>query len=115
MSETFPGLPEPPPPPPPRIASAVILWRDGAAGRELFWVKRGGALRFAGGFYAFAGGRLDEEDFRISVPGLSGERAALVTCAARELFEETGVLLASGASLPPEARRSARRALLDGA
>src|SRR5512138_594619 len=115
MSETFPGLPDPPPPPPPRIASAVILWRERAAGREIFWVKRGGALRFAGGFYAFAGGRLDEEDFRVPVPGLAGEAAALVACAARELFEETGVLLASGPPLPAEVRSSSRRALLDGA
>ncbi len=115
MSESFPGLPEPPPPPPPRVASAVILWRDGRRGRELFWVRRAGALRFAGGFYAFAGGRLDEEDRRVPVPGLRGEEAALVACAARELFEETGVLLADGAPLPADARRASRRALLDGA
>lgn len=114
MSETFPGLPDPPPPPPPRVASAVILWREGAGGREIFWVKRGGALRFAGGFYAFAGGRLDEDDFQVPAPGLEGEAAALAACASRELFEETGVLLATGARLSAEARRAARRALLDG-
>ena len=114
MSETFPGLPEPQPPPPPHVASAVILWREGPRGRELFWVKRGGAVRFAGGFYAFAGGRLDEEDRRVPVPNVEGERAALVACAARELFEETGVLVAAGALPSAEERRAARRALLDG-
>jgi glyoxylase-like metal-dependent hydrolase (beta-lactamase superfamily II)/8-oxo-dGTP pyrophosphatase MutT (NUDIX family) len=115
MSETFPGLPAPPPPPEPRVASAIILWRDGASGRELFWVKRGGALRFAGGFYAFPGGRLDDEDWRVPAPGLAGEGAALAACAVRELFEETGVLLAKGPPLSKDARRAARRALLEGA
>jgi ribonuclease/clavin/mitogillin len=115
MSEYFPGLPEPPPPPEPRVAAAVILWRDGPAGRELYWVQRAGALRFAGGFYAFAGGRLDEADQRVAVPGLEGESAALAACAAREIFEETGILLTAGAAPPAEARRAARRALLDGA
>jgi ribonuclease/clavin/mitogillin len=113
MSESFPGLPEPPPPPEPRVASAVIFWRDGPAGREIFWVKRGGALRFAGGFYAFPGGRLDERDAAVPVPGVSGEAAALRACAAREIFEETGVLLAVGERRPSHAERAAaRRALL---
>jgi glyoxylase-like metal-dependent hydrolase (beta-lactamase superfamily II)/8-oxo-dGTP pyrophosphatase MutT (NUDIX family) len=115
MSEYFPGQPEPPPPPEPRLAAAVILWRDGAGGRELYWVRRDGALRFAGGFYAFAGGRLDEEDRSVPVPGLEGERAALAACAAREIFEETGILLTKGRAPPKELRRAARRALLDGA
>ena len=50
-----------PAPSSPRTASAVILWREGPRGREIYWVKRG-ALRFAGGFHAFPGGRLDGED-----------------------------------------------------
>jgi endoribonuclease LACTB2 len=114
MSELFPGLPPPPPPPEARVAAAVILWRDGQRGRELFWVKRG-ALRFAGGFYAFPGGRLDEADARVPVPGREGDAAALVACAAREIFEETGVLFARGPALSRDERDAARRALLDGA
>ena len=110
MSEAFPGLPEPPPPSAPRTASAVILWREGPRGRELFWVKRGSALRFAGGFYAFPGGRLDEQDRAVTVPGFSGEAAALRACAVREIFEETGVLLAvdgrRGTSPRPTGARS---------
>jgi endoribonuclease LACTB2 len=113
LSELFPGLPEPPPPSDPRVASAVILWRDGPGGREIFWVKRG-ALRFAGGFYAFPGGRLDPADARVPVPGRTGEEAALAACAAREIFEETGVLLARGKRPSREERAAARRALLDG-
>src|SRR6266508_1683150 len=115
MSESFPGLPDPPPPPEPRVAAAVIFWREGPGGREIFWVKRGGALRFAGGFYAFPGGRLDEGDASVPVPGFSGDAAALRACAAREIFEETGVLLARADRPPsPAERAAARRALLAG-
>jgi len=114
MSEGVPGL-SPPPPPRPRPAAAVILWRDGPEGREVFWVRRGEGLRFAGGFHAFPGGRVDEADRGVPVPGLEGEEAAHVAAACRELFEEAGVLLARGAErLPAAARDEARRALLDG-
>lgn len=113
MSEAFPGLPPPPPPSRARAAAAVILWRDGPDGREVFWVRRGEGLRFAGGFYAFPGGRLDEADRDVPVPGLSGDEAAHVATACRELFEEAGVLLARGAErLSPAERDEARRALL---
>ncbi len=84
MSELIAGLPDPPPPVEPKVATAVILWRDGPRGREAYWVRRG-ALRFAGGFYAFPGGRLDPQDARVPVPGLAGEEAAQVACAARVL------------------------------
>ena len=115
MSEAIAGIPPAPPPARPRDAAAVILWREGPEGREVFWVRRGEGLRFAGGFYAFPGGRLDDEDRRVPVPGLAGEEAALVAAASRELFEEAGVLLARGAErLDPAARDEGRRALLDG-
>jgi glyoxylase-like metal-dependent hydrolase (beta-lactamase superfamily II)/8-oxo-dGTP pyrophosphatase MutT (NUDIX family) len=93
----------------------VILWRESPGGREVFWVRRGEGLRFAGGFYAFPGGQLDERDSLVPVPGRSGEEAALLAAACRELFEETGVLLAPGAErLGQEALDDARRALLEG-
>jgi glyoxylase-like metal-dependent hydrolase (beta-lactamase superfamily II)/8-oxo-dGTP pyrophosphatase MutT (NUDIX family) len=115
MSELFPGLPPAPPPSTPRDAAAVILWRPGARGVEVFWVLRGAKVGFAGGFRAFPGGRLDAADALAPVPGLGGEAAALAACAAREVFEETGVLLARGAAALGWATRvSARRALLDG-
>ncbi len=114
MSEAIPGLPVPPPPRT-RPAAAVILWRDGPEGREVFWVRRGEGLRFAGGFHAFPGGRVDDDDQRVPVPGLSGDEAAHVAAACRELFEEAGVLLAHGAErLQPSQRDEARHALLDG-
>jgi glyoxylase-like metal-dependent hydrolase (beta-lactamase superfamily II)/8-oxo-dGTP pyrophosphatase MutT (NUDIX family) len=97
------------------VATAVVLHRDGPEGREVLLVRRGTERRFAGGFHAFPGGRLDPEDARVPVEGAAGEDAALVVCATRELFEETGVLLATGAAhLGTEERRSGRAALLDG-
>jgi glyoxylase-like metal-dependent hydrolase (beta-lactamase superfamily II)/8-oxo-dGTP pyrophosphatase MutT (NUDIX family) len=115
VSVAFPGI-EPPPPAPPVDASAVVLYRDGPDGREVFLVRRGVDRRFAGGFHAFPGGRLDPEDAQIPVAGASGEAAALVACAVRELFEETGILRARGAeSLTVAEREGARGALLEGA
>ncbi|MGC3999953.1 MAG: MBL fold metallo-hydrolase [Anaeromyxobacter sp.] len=115
MSASFPGLPPPPPPSEPVVAAAVVLHRDGPEGREVVLVRRGKDLRFAGGWHAFPGGRLDPPDAAVPVWGLSGQAAALAACAVREVFEETGVLLARGAErVGPEARREARRALLDG-
>jgi glyoxylase-like metal-dependent hydrolase (beta-lactamase superfamily II)/8-oxo-dGTP pyrophosphatase MutT (NUDIX family) len=97
------------------VATAVILHRDGPRGREAFLVRRDGVRRFAGGWHAFAGGRLDPEDAQVPVAGAAGEAAALVACAVRELFEETGVLLARGRErLGRAAREAARRALLEG-
>jgi endoribonuclease LACTB2 len=116
MSVAFPGLPPAPPPSEPVRATAVILHRDGPAGREVFLVRRGRDLRFAGGWHAFPGGRLDPEDRDVPVAGATGDEAALLACAFRELFEETGVLLARGASALSRADRdAARRALLEGA
>ena len=102
------------PPAEPVVATAVVLWRDGPAGREVLLVRRGEARRFAGGFHAFPGGRLDPQDGSTPVPGLDAEAARLLACAARELFEETGVLLARGRErLPAAARDEARTALLE--
>jgi glyoxylase-like metal-dependent hydrolase (beta-lactamase superfamily II)/8-oxo-dGTP pyrophosphatase MutT (NUDIX family) len=116
VSHAYPGLPPAPPPARPIVATAVILHRDGPEGREVLLVRRGVERRFAGGFHAFPGGKLDPEDAAIPVAGASGEEAALVACAVRELFEETGILLARGAErFPPAERAQDRRALLDGA
>jgi glyoxylase-like metal-dependent hydrolase (beta-lactamase superfamily II)/8-oxo-dGTP pyrophosphatase MutT (NUDIX family) len=116
VSHAYPGIPPAPPPPEPIVATAVVLFRDGPDGREVLLVRRGAERRFAGGFHAFAGGRLDPDDADVPVAGAEGEAAALVACATRELFEETGVLLARGAERVPAAERvRARTALLDGA
>ena len=94
----------------------MILHRDGPDGREVLLVRRGKDLRFAGGWHAFPGGRLDPADRELAVPGLAPDDAALLVCAVRELFEEAGVLIARGAErIPADERATARRALLAGA
>ncbi|WP_257448746.1 MBL fold metallo-hydrolase [Archangium lipolyticum] len=114
MSEAFPGMPPPPPVAATRPASVVVLYRGGPGGVEVFWVKREKALAFAGGFYAFPGGKVDKADAEVPVRGASGQEAALRVAAARELLEETGVLVAEGAErLAPDEVRELRRALLE--
>src|SRR2546428_8521345 len=94
-------------------AASVVLVRDGGA---VLWVRRGDQLRFAGGFYAFPGGRVDVADAALPLAHaerLPAAEAACIAAAARELFEETGVLVAPGAArVPAAARRAAREALL---
>ncbi len=77
-------------------------------------MKREKTLAFAGGFYAFPGGKVDAADEAVPVVGLTGTDAARVVAAARELFEETGVLIAQGASeLSQVELDAARTALLE--
>ena len=115
MSEALPGMPPPPPPAKPRLAAVVVPYRRVGAGVEVFWVKREKALRFGGGFYAFPGGKVDAADEAVPVRGASGEEATMRVAAARELFEETGLLMAEGAeALSPERLKELRRALLAG-
>ncbi|WNG29893.1 MBL fold metallo-hydrolase [Cystobacter fuscus] len=115
MSETIAGAPPPPPVAVPRLASVVVPYRRTPTGVELFWVKREKALAFAGGFYAFPGGKVDKADAAVPVRGASGQEAALRAAAARELLEETGVLVAEGSErLSPEEVTALRRALLAG-
>ncbi|MBM7783496.1 8-oxo-dGTP pyrophosphatase MutT (NUDIX family) [Tenggerimyces flavus] len=73
-----------------RRASTVLLLRDGPDGLEVYVIRRHTTMAFAAGMYAFPGGSLDKRD---EAAGVSPWESA----AARELFEETGVLLA-GAS-----------------
>src|SRR4051794_25177907 len=116
MSEAFPGQPPPPPPAKPRDAAIILLFRRlRGGGVEVFWLRRETSLSFAGGFYAFPGGGVDKTDPLIPVEGASGMDATLRVAAARELLEETGVLVARGAEdLPPERVIALRRELLDG-
>ncbi len=114
MSEALAGVPPPPPGKPPRAASSVVLFRKAEKGAEVFWLKREKTLAFAGGFYAFPGGKVDAADAAIAVEGAQGDEAARIVAAARELFEETGVLVARGAERLSQAELDAdRKALLD--
>ena len=135
--------------PPARSSAAVVPWRrtapesgpvggrgSGSRGVEVYWVKRGEALPFMGGWHAFPGGGLSRSDAEIAVippasppatgaPAVRAEVSApprpepgapdwqeppaadlapgVLACAIRELFEETGVLLASPAASSPPA------------
>lgn len=90
-----------------RTAATVILVRDGARGLEVFLLGRVPGMAFAGGVTAFPGGGVDPGDSEMIT--LTGPDDAwwadhldadaplarsVVVAAARELFEETGVLLA---------------------
>ena len=88
-------------PAPVRDAATVVLLRPAGETFELYALKRATTMAF-GGLYAFPGGGVEKSDrpqtVRTDWPRLLGvpeERAhAVIGAAARELFEETGVLLA---------------------
>jgi 8-oxo-dGTP pyrophosphatase MutT (NUDIX family) len=89
----------------PRLAATVLLLRPTTPdGFEVYVIRRVAAMAF-GGMYAFPGGGVDPSDSRadlgIKEAGLATrldtdpERAQAIVCAAaREVFEEAGVLLA---------------------
>ncbi|MDT7779815.1 MAG: hypothetical protein QOC99_2327, partial [Acidobacteriota bacterium] len=84
----------------PKDAAVVILLRDDSDARDpsVFWARRGERMAFQPGFYAFPGGQRDEGDTEVKVEGAAdAETAQMIACAARELFEELGVLVARGA------------------
>lgn len=83
----------------PKDAAVVVLVRGSGEDVEVFWARRGAALSFQGGFQAFPGGQRDAADAETPVASCDddAERRAMIACAARELFEETGVLAARGA------------------
>jgi glyoxylase-like metal-dependent hydrolase (beta-lactamase superfamily II)/8-oxo-dGTP pyrophosphatase MutT (NUDIX family) len=108
------GLPPPPPPPVPRPAASVILWRPGPRGLDLYLVRRGATQRFAPGFTAFPGGRRDAEDAAVPVHAPGPNAPADLACAARELFEEAGVLVVTGRPRPSRELTGLRTRLLAG-
>ena len=87
------------PPAPVRAAATVVLLRAAEPHFEAYLLRRRASMAF-GGVYAFPGGGVDDSDRpelikddwieRLGVPNA----AAVVGAAARELFEESGVLLA---------------------
>jgi 8-oxo-dGTP pyrophosphatase MutT (NUDIX family) len=117
-------------PPTPRPAAGVILARDAAAGPEILLVRRRADVGFAAGAYVFPGGTLDAsdadaawEDWVDPPPDAAVDGAAdldgpstrtFVVAALRELYEETGVLLTSGATPGYDALAREREALVAG-
>jgi 8-oxo-dGTP pyrophosphatase MutT (NUDIX family) len=89
------------PPAAARAAATVVLLRPEADSFQAYLLRRAATMAF-GGVYAFPGGGVDETDRpelinddwaeRLGVP--DPQARAVVGAAARELFEEAGVLLA---------------------
>ena len=87
----------------------MILLRD-PDDPKVFWVKRAKTLAFMANYHAFPGGQRDAADSE--VPILNAENipdALMRVTAIREIFEETGVLIARGVENLSEERRAAMR------
>jgi 8-oxo-dGTP pyrophosphatase MutT (NUDIX family) len=96
----------------PRPAATVVVLRDSSGGPEVFMVRRHADTAFMGGAHVFPGGRVDDADHDGDESWCDGishaaqqlaELPAAVAvayhvAAARELFEEAGVLLARDAA-----------------
>jgi 8-oxo-dGTP pyrophosphatase MutT (NUDIX family) len=94
-----------------RPAATVLVLRDAPNGPEVFMVRRHHAIAFMAGAHVFPGGRVDAADHAAaddwcdgvalagsSLAGVGADDAlAFHVAAARELFEEAGVLLATTA------------------
>lgn len=92
----------------PRNAATVVLMRAGAAGPEVYLLRRQTSMAFAAGMCVFPGGGVDPRDFDTAIGWVGPSPAqwatrldtdeptarALVCAAVRETFEESGVLLA---------------------
>ncbi|OBI71301.1 NUDIX hydrolase [Mycobacterium sp. E740] len=100
----------------PRPAATVMLIRDrrSAEGLEVFLMRRHSAMDFVAGVMVFPGGGVDDRDRNADIAWFGPEPAwwaerfgvepglaeALVCAAARETFEESGVLFAGPADDP---------------
>ena len=101
----------------------MVLARDAGDGIEVFLLERAAEMAFAAGMSVFPGGGVDAGDREPGVVdpatgeragrtwGLDpGDAAAVLACAVRETYEETGVLLATpveggtGPRVPDDAR-----------
>lgn len=100
----------------PRLASTVMILRDDDGPLEVFMLRRVAQMDFAASMHVFPGGGADKRDAEDELPwagpsvsewaeALGTDEASarmLVAAAVREIFEETGVLLASPADATGE-------------
>ena len=106
--------PQDPPPLVPRPAATVMLMREAGDGLAVFLMRRHAAMEFAAGVMVFPGGGVDDRDRNAEIAwtgpppswwaqrfGIETDLAeALLCAAARETFEECGVLFAGPADDP---------------
>jgi 8-oxo-dGTP pyrophosphatase MutT (NUDIX family) len=117
----------------PRDAATVMLLRSGAAGLEVYMLRRKASMAFAPGAFVFPGGSVDARDADEQMAWAGPDAAewgrifdappaharALVCAAVRETFEESGVMLAGEsadsvvADTTSDAFEADRHALLD--
>ncbi len=106
----------------PRPASTVVLMDHFS---RVYMTKRPETMKFMGGYYVFPGGAVDQTDDTQGshdvITGKSNDTFAIghYVAAARELFEEVGVLVCtkddgSTVSLDVETEREYRRLLIKG-
>ncbi|WP_354641360.1 NUDIX hydrolase [Kitasatospora camelliae] len=113
----------------PKPSATVVLLRDTADGPRAYLLRRRTSMAFAGGMYAYPGGKVDPRDAEAEIGwagpspeewaerlGVDVRTAQAVVCAAvRETFEEAGVLLAGpdADTVVPPRDWSADRAALE--
>jgi 8-oxo-dGTP pyrophosphatase MutT (NUDIX family) len=92
----------------PVAAATIMLLRDGPQGLEVFMVVRHHQIDFASGALVFPGGKVDPQDSDQRVLGRlaayhkqTDEQSVLRAAAIREVFEESGILLARRRSGTP--------------
>ncbi|TDI94809.1 MAG: MBL fold metallo-hydrolase [Caldithrix sp.] len=98
-----------------RTAVSIVLTRDPDS-TEIYLVERNPKLKFFGGFYACPGGTLDKEDIDIEIKNwdtVPQDSWPYIVAAARETFEETGILLTQGPEIAKENLQTYRKQLLD--
>jgi glyoxylase-like metal-dependent hydrolase (beta-lactamase superfamily II)/8-oxo-dGTP pyrophosphatase MutT (NUDIX family) len=101
-----------------RPAAAIIAIHRGDPARgeplRVLWVRRSENNPFLGGFHSFPGGRLAREDGPID-RGPDEYLLTMARCAARETFEETGLLIGWRGTRPPlDEQQRVRREILEG-
>lgn len=103
-----------------RPASTVMLLRESAGPMQVLMVRRNQEIDFVSGAMVFPGGKVDKSDLAPEWENLAdgwsavpeGERGPRVA-AARELFEESGILIADGAAPPNDVQTLAARKAIE--
>ena len=96
-------------------AATVVVLRQTAHGPEVLLTHRPATMAFAGGMHVFPGGRVDAADAapELAARAVAGAAEAAQVAAVRELWEESGILLADCAATSGELE-AARAALVAG-